>query len=196
MRALILRRMALLQSGAGGPYHPSAAPSGWVSTRRRPADIPAEADCEYWGRDLYRRFAHPRRRYRGISSAVRFSMCWRRTGRLGRQDSNLRIRNRPIGPTAIVRHEEWQQIVRQTPSRRVHASLRYSHVETRGASLFSSIVWFPNGSLGRSSAEAGTAKPNTIARTVTYTAIGIFSTPSSVRIRYRAATQPRSRAAI
>jgi hypothetical protein len=26
----------------------------------------------------------------------------------------------PIGPTAIVRHEEWQQIVRQTPSRRVH----------------------------------------------------------------------------
>jgi hypothetical protein len=26
----------------------------------------------------------------------------------------------PIGPTAIVRHEEWQQIVSQTPSRRVH----------------------------------------------------------------------------
>src|SRR5262249_22680870 len=31
-----------------------------VSTRRRPEDIPAEADCEYWSRDRDRRFAHPR----------------------------------------------------------------------------------------------------------------------------------------
>src|SRR5262249_60564042 len=33
-----------------------------VSTRRRPEGIPAEADCEYWGRDRDRRFAHLRSR--------------------------------------------------------------------------------------------------------------------------------------
>jgi hypothetical protein len=32
--------------------------------------------------------------YRGISSATRFRMRWRLTGRLGRQDSNFCIRNR------------------------------------------------------------------------------------------------------
>src|SRR6266852_5689009 len=53
-------------------------------------------------------------------------------------------------------------------------SLRNSHIATRGASLFSSTVWFPNGSLGRSSAEVGTAKPITVATTVTNTAICIF----------------------
>ena len=34
----------------------------------------------------------------------------------------------------------------------------------------SPIVWFPNGSLGRSSAEIGTAKPTTTAKTVMNTA--------------------------
>ena len=43
---------------------------------------------------------------------------WRRTGWLGRQDSNFRIKEAcPIGPSAIVRRKEWQQMVCQSPSR-------------------------------------------------------------------------------
>src|SRR6516164_3012225 len=58
-------------------------------------------------------------------------------------------------------------------------SLRDSHISTRGVSLFSSIVSFPNGSLGRSFAQVGAAKPTTIATTVTNAAVCIFRTPSS-----------------
>src|SRR6516225_8425043 len=56
-------------------------------------------------------------------------------------------------------------------------SLRDSHISTRAVSLFSSIVSFPNGSLGRSFAQVGAAKPTTIATTVTNAAICIFRTP-------------------
>src|SRR6516225_5899503 len=58
-------------------------------------------------------------------------------------------------------------------------SLRDSHISTRAVSLFSSIVSFPNGSLGRSFAQVGAAKPTTIAQTVTNIATCIFSTPRS-----------------
>src|SRR5262245_23734164 len=44
-------------------------------------------------------------------------------------------------------------------------SFRNSHVAKR-VPLFSSAVWFPNGSPGRSSAEIGVTKPTTRARTV------------------------------
>jgi hypothetical protein len=37
--------------------------------------------------------------------------------------------------------------------------LNVSHVRARGASFLSSAVWFPNGSLGHSSAGAGSTKP-------------------------------------
>src|SRR6516162_1389504 len=62
-------------------------------------------------------------------------------------------------------------------------SLRDSHISTRGVSLFSSIVSFPNGSLGRSFAQVGAAKPTTIAQTVTNIATCIFSTPRSAHRR-------------
>src|SRR5271165_2007939 len=57
-------------------------------------------------------------------------------------------------------------------------SLRDSHIATRGASLLSSVVWFPNGSPGRSSsAHAGsTTKPTVTATTAINAAIRIFGT--------------------
>src|SRR5262245_46352739 len=56
----------------------------------------------------------------------------------------------------------------------VTCSLRNSHVAKRRASLFSSFVWFPNGSSGRSSADAGVTEPTTNARTVKSAAICMF----------------------
>src|SRR5438445_13176846 len=52
--------------------------------------------------------------------------------------------------------------------------LGISIISTRGASLSSSIVWFPNGSLGRSLADVGVGKLTTNTRTVTNAAIYMF----------------------
>jgi hypothetical protein len=53
-------------------------------------------------------------RYRAVLSDIRLLTRRDRTRWLGRQDLNPRIRNRArLGPTAIVRRKEWQQIVRR-----------------------------------------------------------------------------------
>jgi hypothetical protein len=57
-------------------------------------------------------------RYRAVFERPSYVTRWRRTGWLGRQDSNFRIKEAcPIGPSAIVRRKEWQQMVCQSPSR-------------------------------------------------------------------------------
>jgi hypothetical protein len=73
LRPLIVIGMLLTAFGFGGL---GGFDSYWPPDSR-PQEPTAEAAID----------AHPRRRYRGISSAVRFSMCWRRTGRLTMQSA-------------------------------------------------------------------------------------------------------------
>jgi hypothetical protein len=55
-----------------------------------------------------------------------------RTRRLGREDSNLRIRNRArSGPTAIVRRKEWQQIARRLAASGEASGTQIPYAEVR-----------------------------------------------------------------
>ncbi len=50
-------------------------------------------------------------RCRAVFERSSYVTRWRRTGWLGRQDSNLRIRNRAGLAYCFVRRKEWQQVI-------------------------------------------------------------------------------------
>src|SRR5262245_16245642 len=106
----------ILSTLLGGPALESLSR---VSTRRRTEGIPAEADCEYWGRDRDRRFAHLRSRLPAALGRAD------RTLRSPRNHPPWRARDADTSEQKRCRQPQWSRAARSSPASWLLASSCY-----------------------------------------------------------------------